>query len=228
MKLPEFNFNRFQSFIDFVTTLGKGKFGMEGTKLFYELIGGSKMFLAEGSSLAGSLPAGADPDTISVEEINNGRDFTTVLRLNNFPIGTMPGSATAKAIGALIYTFPAGNHLEECVYASLKLNAPGTAVVAPVGIGSVVASGAVAILTGTATFIDRSNHASITTADGGGTAVEALKNTTAGVQTGIALNVTGSVKSVFLNAAGTWNVNNGSGFLKATGTIVLKWTKMGI
>lgn len=227
MKTPEFGSNFFQSFSDFVTNQAKVRFGLEGTKLFAESAN-QKMLLAELGATLGSIPAGAS-DTITLQEFGNGREMTTVLTLNKFPIGTMPGSATAKAIGALIYTFPAGNHLEECVYASLRLIAPGTGVVAPVGIGSVVASGPVAILTGTATFIDRSNHASITTApEPGGTVVEALKNTTAGVQTGIALNVTGSVKNVFLNAAGTWNVNNGSGYLLASGTIVLKWTKMGI
>jgi hypothetical protein len=45
------------------------------------------------------------------------------------------------------------------------------------------------------------------------------------MHTGIALNVTGSVKDVFLNSAGTWNANN-TGNLTATGTVVLKWTKL--
>jgi hypothetical protein len=165
--------------------------------------------------------------TVSIQEIGDGRNMTTVLSLTDFAIGTMPGTATAKAIGNIVASFPAGVHLEEITYSSLSLKAPGTVVAAVVALGSVIASGVVAILTGNATFVDRNASTTISTAPSGGTAVASLKNTTAGVQAGIALNVSGSVKEVFLNAAGTWNVDNGSGNLLASGTITIKWIKLG-
>ncbi len=93
------------------------------------------------------------------------------------------------------------------------------------GLGSVIASGAVSVLDGTATFEDRLTGLAITTDPAGGTAVDALTAATAGVATGISLNVAASVKNVFLNAAGSWNANN-TGNLTASGTIVLKWTRM--
>ena len=36
MKEPKSGFNALQSFIEFATTLGDVKFGLEGLKLFYE------------------------------------------------------------------------------------------------------------------------------------------------------------------------------------------------
>jgi len=165
--------------------------------------------------------------TVVIEELGDGRSMVTKLTLTDFAIGTMPGTATAKAIGNIVASFPAGVHLEEITYSLLSLKAPGTVVAAVVALGSVIASGVVAILTGTATFVDRNASTTINTAPTGGTAVASLKNTTAGVQTGIALNVSGSVKDVFLNAAGTWNVDNGSGNLLTSGTITIKWVKLG-
>jgi hypothetical protein len=165
------------------------------------------------------------PTTTSVTEYGDGRDHTTVLTLTDFVIGAPGAAAAAKGIGASLYSFPAGVHIEDIQYIDLSLKAAGTAVATATGLGSVVASGVVSVLSGTATFQDRMAGQAITTAAAGGTAVKALVNTTAGMHTGIALNVTGSVKDVFLNSAGTWNANN-TGNLTATGTVVLKWTKL--
>lgn len=161
--------------------------------------------------------------TVVAEEFGDGVHHVTKLTLTDFVIGALAGAAAALGIGSKIYTFPAGYHLEEVSYIDLSLKAAGTAVATDTGLGSVVASGAVAVLSGTTTFEDRHTGQTINTAAAGGTAVKSLKNTTAGVQTGIALNLAASVKNVFLNSAGTWNANN-TGNLTATGTIVLVWT----
>ncbi len=149
----------------------------------------------------------------------------TVLTLTNFVVGALAGAAAALGVGNRVYGYPAGNHVEKASYIDLVLKAAGTAVNTDTGLGSVVASGAVSVLSGTTTFEDRHTGQTIGTAAAGGTAVKSLKNTTAGVQTGIALNVAADVKSVFLNAAGTWNANN-TGNLTATGTIILLWDKI--
>ena len=173
---------------------------------------------------------GSTPSTISTitaVEYGDGRDVTTVLTLTNFVVGALAGAGAALGMGNIVYTFPAGQHVE-LVYglSSLSLTAAGTAVNTDTGLGSVIASGAVSVLSGTATFEDRLTGQTIATAAAGGTAVSALLGATAGVLTGISLNVAASVKNVFLNSAGTWNANN-VGNLTATGTIVLKWTNMG-
>lgn len=164
--------------------------------------------------------------TVSIREYGDGRDITSVLTLTNFVVGALAGAGAALGVGNIVAAFPAGNHLELVNYQNLVLTAAGTAVTTVTGLGSVIASGAVAVLSGTATFQDRLTGQSVATAAGGGAAAEALKAVTAGIGTGIGLNVTGSVKNVFLNSAGTWNANNINN-LTATGTIVIKWTKMG-
>lgn len=172
---------------------------------------------------------GGTPSTISTvttQENSTGSDVVTILTLNNFVVGTLAGAGAALGMGNIVYTFPAGQHFELVYgFSGLSLTAAGTAVNADVGLGSVIASGAVSVLSGTATFEDRLTGQTIATAPAGGTAVSALLGATAGIGTGISLNVAASVKNVFLNAAGTWNANN-VGQLTASGVIVLKWTKM--
>jgi hypothetical protein len=164
--------------------------------------------------------------TVSIAEFGDSRDNTTVLTLTNFVVGALAGAGAALGIGNIVAVYPAGNHLELLDYASLNLKCAGTAVAAKLGLGSVIASGAVSVLSGTATFQDRLTAMTVTTDPAGGTAVESLVAPTAGIGLGISLNVTGSIKNIFLNAAGTWNANN-TGNLTASGTITLKWTKMG-
>lgn len=164
--------------------------------------------------------------TVAIKEYGDGRDITTVLTLTNFVVGALNSAAAALGVGNIVYAFPAGQHLELVYgFSSLSLTCPGTAVNADVGLGSVIASGAVSVLSGTSTFEDRITGQTIATASTGGAAASALVAATAGIGTGIALNVAASVKNVFLNAAGTWNANNTSN-LTASGTIVLKWSKM--
>lgn len=168
----------------------------------------------------------AGSGTVSIIEYSNGKDVTTVLTLTNFIVGALAGAAAALGVGNIVYAFPAGQHFElVSSLSSIVLTATGTAVVTKTGLGSVIATGAVAVLSGTATFQDRHTAQDITTGSGGGAAVSSLVATTAGIGTGIALNIAASVKNVFLNSAGTWNANN-TGNLTATGTIILKWTKM--
>lgn len=174
----------------------------------------------------GSTPSSIS--TITTTEFSTGADVVTVLTLNNFVVGALAGAGAALGMGNIVYTFPTGDmHAEVCYsFENLVLTCPGTAVNADVGLGSVVASGAVNVLSGTSTFEDRLTGQTIGTAASGGTAVSAGPiGATAGILTGIALNGTSAVKNVFLNAAGTWNANNTSSLL-ASGRIYIKWTRM--
>lgn len=170
----------------------------------------------------GSTPVG----TVAIKHYGDGKDITTVLTLTNFIVGTIPAADAALAVGNIVFAFPAGAHVESTYYSSLALTLPGDANAASVvGIGSVIGSTAVAVLNGTATFMDRSTEVTTPTASAGGAVTTSLKNVTAGAFTGIGLNASGSIKNVFLNAAGTWVTNN-AGNLTATGTITFKWTIM--
>jgi hypothetical protein len=164
------------------------------------------------------------PESV-ITEYGDGRDITTVIELTNFIVGTITGAGDL-AVGEFIYQFPAGQHFE-LVYSlsAITLTIPGTTVSTDTGLGSVSANGAVTALNGTATFEDRLTGQTISAEAAGGAAVSALTAATAGVGTGISLNLAASAKRVYLNSAGSWNANN-AGNLLANGTIVLKWTKM--
>ncbi len=171
----------------------------------------------------GSTPV----STVTFNEYSTGRDVTTVLTLTNFIIGAIPAANAALGVGNILYTYPAGQHLELVYgFSNLILTLPGTANAAAItGLGSVVASGAVSVLSGTATFQNRLAGQTLATASTGGAASSALLATTAGIGTGIALNVAANVKDVFLNCAGTW-VSANAGNLTASGVVTLKWCYM--
>lgn len=163
--------------------------------------------------------------SVVINEYGDGRDMTTVLTLTNFIVGALAGAGAALGLGNIVVAFPAGAHLELVYYQNLSLTAAGTAVTTLTGLGSVIASGAIAVLSGTATFQNRLVGQSLSTAAAGGTAAAALLGATAGIGTGISLNAAASIKNVFVNSSGTWNADN-TGNLTATGTISFKWTKM--
>lgn len=187
----------------------------------YFMYNGTTYAANHGSAVSGTTPVG----TVAVQEVGDAYSKTTILTLTNFIIGALPGAGASLAIGNIVYAFPAGEHLEIGYSYNIALTAAGTGVAANTALGSVIGSGAVATLAGTATFMDRLTQQAITTAPTGGTAVVKTTVPTAGALTGIGINAAASVKNVFLNAAGAWNANN-TGNLTASGTIILAWQRM--
>lgn len=160
---------------------------------------------------------------VTAVEYGDGKSHVTVLTLSSVAMGTITGGAD-QALGALIYTFPAGAHVHEVAYMSVGLTTAGaTKTDTPdVGIGSVVGSGVNATLNAVgATSEDYITGQ--TAADANGTATVAMTAATAGYGVGISLNASGDVKAVYLNAADTWAAG-AAGALTADGTVVLKWT----
>lgn len=249
MELPVFGKNATQSYVDFETATTKIRFGFEGTRLFLE-VNETKRYLTgtsgelmtdkidESTSDAGvtidgvklhdgevtavtpqvTTPVG----TVTVKEYGDGRNMVTELTLTNFIIGHIPADAAALGVGNIVGVFPAGCHIEDSFYQRLVLTLPGTAVNSDTGLGSVIASGAVNVLSGTGTFEDRLTGQTTPTDPTGGTMTAGLVKSPL---TGISVNIPTSVKNIFLNSAGTWNVDN-HGDLTATGVIIVKWTKM--
>lgn len=167
--------------------------------------------------------------TCTMITYSTGKDMVTVITLTDYIIGPLAGAAAAKVLvpPQALFVFPTGAHVLLVTSCSLALTAAGTAQTPDVGLGSVAgdgsanatlnlsAAGAEDIMTGF-TGGDTSTHAVVANGPVGATA---------GVLTGIALNAVGGVKNLFLNAAATWAADN-TGNLTATGTIVIKWTRM--
>jgi len=159
---------------------------------------------------------------VTAVEYGDGRHHITELSFTDLAIGD-PGAGTNKALGALLYTFPDGAHAHLVTKARVSAQVNGsTATDTPVmGIGSVIASGSVAVLNGTATFMDYMTEVAMPDCDGTEKKYGPL-GATAGVLSGISLNDNGDEKKVHLNFADGWHASAGDE-LTATGTVVLVW-----
>ena len=148
------------------------------------------------------------------------RDRTTVLAM----AGVMPAVAVgAQAEGLLSYTFPAGVHRVQRVTMSVGIDgAEGVndADTPEVGVGSVIATGAVANLTGTTGFDDLSTQTTAANLTGTPT-VFALDPT----EIGMKMNLATGVKTVHLNMADTW-VGTDTGPV-LSGTVTIEWSYEG-
>lgn len=169
------------------------------------------------------VAVGSNGTGVTAVHYGDGKDITTVLTLTGvtFPIA----GAANEAIGKLIYTFPAGIHVHYVTSLSLTLTGGGVvdAATPDVGIGSVIATGAVDVLGGTATFEDYVNGTTWTATCNGTNQKIGPVGATAGVLSGISLNKTGDVKAVHLNMAAAWA---GADTVTVAGTVVLRWTIM--
>ena len=171
-------------------------------------------------SITGIYPAvvGAPGANVTAVEYGDSKQHVTVLTIANLDY-TIAGAAN-EAVGKLIYTFPAGAHLHEVTYMDVALQGGGTvdADTPRIALGSVIGTGAVAVLNGTATFMDYITEQ--TASDCSGTATVAMAGATAGILTGISLNAAADTKTVHLNIADGWA---GADTVTATGTVVIKW-----
>lgn len=138
---------------------------------------------------------------------------------------TLPAIAggAALGVGKLIYTLPTGAVIVGAAYMSVGITQTQGHINSDtpvVGLGTVVASGAVSVLSGTATF--QSIITGTTATNCTGTATVKTATPTAGVPLIIE---TAGAKTVYLNAAATWAASGDSAALIA-GTVVINYTFM--
>jgi len=130
-------------------------------------------------------------------------------------LGAIAGGA-ALALGKLIYTFPAGALNVRSTYESIALTASETNITADtpdVGVGSVIASGAVATLDGTATFEDMLTGQTATDCNGTASVKQAATSK---------ITATGDAHTAYLNVADTWAAS-GDAACAIAGTIIIDW-----
>ena len=152
---------------------------------------------------------------VTAVEYGNGQHHTTVLTLTG--VAYTIGDNASLADGALIYTFPAGalvvNMASISVGLTLTSGTPTTDT-PDGGLGSVIASGSVSVLSGTATFEDIMTGQTFN--DVAGTAEGKTGQTTLVVEAADA-------HTVHLNFADAWaDVDNTAA--TAAGTVWLGWT----
>lgn len=165
--------------------------------------------------------------TTTVVEYGNAVDHLTVLTLTAFAVGTVPDNASL-GIGASLYTFPAGTIAVENT--SMKGGFTGAvSVTTPtpeIGLGTVIASGAVSVLSGTATFEDLMDGN--TSGIGGDTVAPDIAGTTfyktSSYTAPICIKTSGGKShTVFLNCAAVWADVAAPGAGTFTGVVTLKW-----
>jgi hypothetical protein len=158
---------------------------------------------------------GTAADGVTAVESGNDVNHVTTLTIDT----TLPAIAggAALAVGKLLYTLPAGAQVTKVSYMNVALTAADGNIDADtpdVGLGTTIASGAVAVLGGTAAFENLLTGQTAT--DCSGTATEAL------LATQLPILSTGD-KTIYLNVADTWAAS-GEAACPVTGTVIIEWT----
>ena len=167
--------------------------------------------------------------TTVAEEHGDAISHFTKLTMTNFVVGTGADNASL-GIGAKFYTFPAGTIIvrDATLVGGTTLAADVTTGSPEVGIGTVIASGAVSVLSGTATFEDIiDGNASATGGDTTGnlTGAAIYKNSDGSTRDSVLIKTTGGkARDLFLNVAVAWpNSTTGTLAVTFTGVITIKW-----
>jgi hypothetical protein len=161
---------------------------------------------------------GTPEANVTAVHYGDGVNVTAVLTLTDVVLAV--GSSEDLGVGALLYTLPAGACLIRDSYMSVDLSDVTTTTDTPeVGLGTVIASGVVAVLSGTATFEDIITGQVAT--DTGGTPTVKGAGPTAGAPLEI---TTAGAHTVYLNMADGWGANaDQSGLLN--GTVVISYIR---
>lgn len=182
----------------------------------------SKAAILDGSKrLVTSANVGTPGTGVTAVEIGDGIQHTSILTLTGVAITI--GDTADLGTGALIYTLPAGVQFIDYAYMSVALTADDVANqtdTPEVGLGTVIASGAVAVLGGTTTFEDIIEGAAV--ADCNGTAKVIADVPTANIPL---VRLSGDAKTIHLNYADGW-ANGAVQTATASGTVVIKWSDL--
>ena len=160
---------------------------------------------------------GSPGSGVTAREYGDKYNHTTVLTVQStFP--AIAGGADL-AVGKLIYTLPAG----ACIVgpSRMKVAINGAAAIQAdtpdIGLGTVIASGAVAVLGGTATFENILTGQTMTDCDG--------TETDAAVTTELAI-AAAAAHTIYLNVADGWAAT-GDAAADVNATVVIQWKYQG-
>jgi hypothetical protein len=155
---------------------------------------------------------------VTVTEEGTSRIHQTVLKINTV-LPNIAGGASL-GVGNLIYTFPAGNIIVDSAYMSMAITQTTGHINAntpTVGVGTVIASGAVSVLSGTATFQNILVGTAAANCTGTPTVLTAIP--TANVPFVIAA---ASAHTIYFNTAAAWAASGDPAAI-LTGTIIINW-----
>lgn len=162
-------------------------------------------------------------DRPRVAEYKDGLIRKSVITVPAFSFAT---TAAAKGIGQLIYTMPEGFVLPIAARIEMNSTAGDNATAGEIGLGTTVASGVVAVLSGTAGFQNIMDGKTISNHTGG-TALSSSKTAAAGGTSGTEEAIDGSSTAapVYLNIASTWGGTGG--VVVNSATVTIWWIDLG-
>lgn len=154
----------------------------------------------------------------TVAEYGDAYYHTSVITINT----TLPSIAggASLGVGKLLYTLPAGAQVYDMSYMSVAITQTQGNIntdTPKVGLGTVIAVGAVAVLSTPATFMDIVTQQTAANCTGTATVISAGPTAAIPLVTAAA----GS-KAVYFNAAFAWAASGDAAAL-LTGTVVLHW-----
>jgi len=167
-----------------------------------------------GRPVLGTLGVGVSAKHYTLD----GFHILTKLTVN----GVLPAVTGSLAVGLLAYTFPAGVHSLKLARIALALQQADGTITADVpllGLGSVIASGAVIVLNGTAGFDDILTEQAMDDCDGTVEDVTLIMPTA-----GHIVNEAAGVKAVYINAADAWTGTETA--CGVVGEVWLEWTRL--
>lgn len=165
-----------------------------------------------------SIGVGTANTGVTAEEFGDGVNHRTVLTVNT----TLPAIAGGAdlAVGKLLYTLPAGVQVIDAALMSLAITQTEGNINADTpdgGLGTVIGTGAVATLDGTATFED------ILTGQTFNNCTGTAEVKAAAPTGGVALLIGASdAKTIHFNVADGWAASGDAGAL-LTGTVTILW-----
>lgn len=163
------------------------------------------------------LNVGTVPGGVTAVEYGTGHQRLTVLTLTNVPfVPDVP--ANVEAVGAQIYTIPAGPYLAIAAYLDISFTKGANTNAVEIGVGSVTATGDVGVLGGTATFEDWFEGTSVADPT---LVLDSAKLATGG---GPTLFQAASSHGVFLNMAGIFTAAVSPATV--SGTVTLRWDRL--
>lgn len=169
--------------------------------------------------------AGVVPSYMDSEIVGDGRTMTTALAFkSNAALGAIAGGANL-GLGKLVYTLPAGEIMVNSISMNVAIKQTQgniTADTPDLGVGTTVASGAVALLSGTAAFENLITGQTMTNCNGTKTLYVGQPNGAAPFKI-----ATGDNHTIYLNAACAWTAGGEAPFGDAgallQGEIVINW-----
>lgn len=156
---------------------------------------------------------------LNAQEFGNSMNHCTVLRLSGATLPAIAGGASLR-VGRLLYTFPAGAIRITATKMSVSITQTQgniTADTPDIGIGTVIASGANALLGGDPTF--ENILTGQTAADCNGTATVKTVDTSLVIESADA-------HTMYLNVADGWAASGDAGAL-LNGTVTVHWQFLG-